>query len=68
MTDEQNELIEKKLKTELDRAFRNGMSNGAKSMCMVILEKCNQKKNPAKIVEDVKRFCETGLGKRKGNK
>lgn len=46
--------------------FRNGLLQGSKAMCKVILDKANDTaKTPDERISDIVKFCEVSLGKKK---
>ena len=62
MTNEQERIITKAIEDQIKRARNEGLVAGATGITGAILEKCNSGKNPKKLVEEIKKFCEIGLG------
>lgn len=56
------DLFEKQLKQQ----FTNGLLSGSKAMCTVILDKVNNDSFTAdERLEEIRKFCITGLGENK---
>lgn len=54
--------LEEKVKEELQKAYSNGLSVGAKAIAKVILEKAlNETKSEHDRLIDIAEFCKTGL-------
>lgn len=50
----------------ITEAHRNGLLQGSKAMCKVILDMVNDaKKTPEEKIDDVRRFCEVSLTNKK---
>jgi len=67
MTNEQEHIIVKTVEDQIKRARYEGLVAGSKGIAGAILEKCNSGKAPKKLVEEIKKFCEIGLGVNKNS-
>lgn len=60
------DAIRKQISETLKQTFRNGLLQGTTAICAVILEKAKQEdKTAEERINDIKTFCETGLGAKK---
>lgn len=67
MTDNQEKLIESKIKEQLDKTRIQGIGIGAKSVSSVVYDKIkhinsqSSKNDLLRAIKDIRQFCETGL-------
>lgn len=56
------EQLEEVIKNNMQNVRNAGVLDGVRGIAGAILEMCNKKQNPALTVNEIKQFCEKGLG------
>lgn len=64
MTKNQEHKLQEEFEKQLQKQFTNGLLQGSKAICAVVLDKINNLENvsPEGIIQDLKIFCEQSLG------
>lgn len=68
MKNTEEEMLRDLLTNSLKETHRNGLLQGSKAICHVVLDKANDtSKTPEERLEDIKKFCEVSLGNKNHN-